>query len=103
MGAASILKTMDSPKFFKVRLTSLHPDRPLGFDLFITLNNRHVHYTYNHSLDVSVYSLGLAQKAGFTSKEDLMEMGRGSLFHDIGKRKVPVEIITKKGALDDNE
>jgi len=63
----------------------------------------HDFYTYNHSLDVMVYSLGLGLKAGFTSKEDLMDLGRGALFHDLGKRKVPVEIITKKGGLDEAE
>jgi HD-GYP domain-containing protein (c-di-GMP phosphodiesterase class II) len=63
----------------------------------------HDFYTYNHSLDVSIYSLGLGLKAGYLKKEDLMELGRGALFHDIGKRKVNVEIICKKGGLDDNE
>lgn len=63
----------------------------------------HDFYTYNHSLDVCVYSLGLGKKAGFSSKEDLMSLGRGALFHDIGKRKVPVEIICKKGGLDEAE
>jgi len=63
----------------------------------------HDFYTYNHSLDVCVYSLGLGQTAGFTSKEDLLDVGRGALFHDIGKRKVPVEIICKKGGLDEAE
>jgi HD-GYP domain-containing protein (c-di-GMP phosphodiesterase class II) len=63
----------------------------------------HDFYTYNHSLDVCVYSLGLAQAAGFKSKQELLDVGRGALFHDIGKRKVPVEIICKKGGLDDAE
>jgi len=63
----------------------------------------HDFYTYNHSLDVCVYSLGLAQKAGYTKKEDLLDIGRGALFHDIGKRKVPVEIICKSGGLDESE
>jgi len=63
----------------------------------------HDFYTYNHSLDVSVYSLGLAQKVSFTTREQLMDMGRGAIFHDIGKRLVPVEIITKKGGLTEEE
>jgi HD-GYP domain-containing protein (c-di-GMP phosphodiesterase class II) len=63
----------------------------------------HDFYTYNHSLDVCVYSLGLAQKTGYSSKEEMLDMGRGALFHDIGKRKVPVEIICKKGGLDEAE
>lgn len=62
----------------------------------------HDFYTYNHSLDVSIYSLGLGQAAGF-SAEDLKTLGEGSLFHDIGKRHVPVDIICKDGPLDDGE
>lgn len=62
----------------------------------------HDFYTYNHSLDVSIYCLGLGQAAGY-SEADLREVGVGGLFHDIGKRNIPVEIITKKGGLDDSE
>lgn len=62
----------------------------------------HDFYTYNHSLDVSVYSLGLAEALGF-NKADLEEMGVGALFHDIGKRNVSLDILCKKGPLDDLE
>ncbi len=62
----------------------------------------HDFYTYNHSLDVSIYSLGLGQAVGFRGKE-LRELGLGGLFHDIGKRYVPIEIICKDGPLNDEE
>lgn len=62
----------------------------------------HDFYTYTHSLDVGIYSLGLAQAAGYSGK-DLLEMGEGALFHDIGKRQVDVNIICKDGPLDDVE
>lgn len=62
----------------------------------------HDFYTYNHSFDVSIYSLGLGHALGF-SKKDLEELGLSSLFHDIGKRNVPIEILCKKGPLDENE
>ena len=57
----------------------------------------HDFYTYNHSFDVSIYSLGLGQALGFDRKT-LEELGQSSLFHDIGKRNVPIEILCKKGA-----
>ncbi|MBK9294486.1 MAG: HD domain-containing protein [Oligoflexia bacterium] len=63
----------------------------------------HDFYTYNHSLDVCIYSLGLGQKSGITNKDELSDLGRGALFHDLGKRKVPVEIICKQGTLDEAE
>lgn len=62
----------------------------------------HDFYTYNHSLDVSIYSLGLGQALSF-SRSDLEELGVASLFHDIGKRHVPLEILCKKGGLTDEE
>jgi putative nucleotidyltransferase with HDIG domain len=62
----------------------------------------HDFYTYNHSIDVSVYCLGLGQAVGFRGA-DLRELGLGGLFHDIGKRFIPLEIICKTGPLTDAE
>lgn len=76
-------------------------NEPEGMANLISLSS-HDFYTYNHSLDVGIYSLGLGQAIGY-SKEDLIELGRGALFHDIGKRNVAVEIICKQGPLTDVE
>lgn len=62
----------------------------------------HDFYTYNHSLDVGIYSLGLGKVAGYRDAE-LHELGQGALFHDVGKRHVNVDIICKAGPLDDLE
>lgn len=62
----------------------------------------HDFYTYNHSFDVSIYSLGLGQALGF-DKKMLEELGIASLFHDVGKRNVALEILCKKGPLDEAE
>lgn len=77
-------------------------NEPEGMGHLIGLSS-HDFYTYNHSLDVSIYSLGLGFVAGFSSAQDLADLGRGSLFHDIGKRHVSADIICKKGPLDDVE
>lgn len=74
---------------------------PDAMPFLISLSG-HDFYTYNHSLDVSIYSLGLAQALGFNAK-DLEELGVAALFHDIGKRNVPLEILCKKGPLDEAE
>jgi len=74
---------------------------PEGMAHLISLSS-HDFYTYNHSLDVGIYSLGLGHVVGY-DREDLLELGRGALFHDIGKRNVAVEIITKSGPLTDAE
>ncbi len=62
----------------------------------------HDFYTYNHSLDVCIYSIGVAQAVGYEGAE-LKELGEGALLHDIGKRHVSVDIICKDGPLDDLE
>jgi len=62
----------------------------------------HDFYTYNHSLDVSIYALGLGKALGMNPKE-LEELGLGSLFHDIGKRNVSLDILCKKGPLSKDE
>ena len=62
----------------------------------------HDFYTYNHSFDVSIYSLGLGQTLGF-NKTDLADLGTAALLHDVGKRNVSLDILCKKGPLDENE
>jgi putative nucleotidyltransferase with HDIG domain len=62
----------------------------------------HDFYTYNHSLDVCIYRLGLGQILGING-QDLHTLGQGALFHDIGKRFLKPEIITKEGPLDEAE
>lgn len=74
---------------------------PDGMAHLISLSS-HDFYTYNHSLDVGIYSLGLGRVVGY-QQDDLLELGRGALFHDIGKRNVHVDIICKNGPLDDVE
>lgn len=62
----------------------------------------HDFYTYNHSLDVGIYCLGLGQTMKY-DKKTLEELGIGALFHDIGKRQVSLDILCKKGPLNDVE
>ncbi len=76
-------------------------EAPEGLSHLIHLSS-HDFYTYNHSLDVSIYALGLGMAVGYKG-EELQELGRGSIFHDIGKRLVDVNIICKNGALDEVE
>jgi HD-GYP domain-containing protein (c-di-GMP phosphodiesterase class II) len=75
--------------------------QPEAMSYLISLSG-HDFYTYNHSLDVSIYSLGLGKAIGYKEK-DLEELGVASLFHDVGKRNVALEILCKKGPLDDAE
>ncbi|HEX7673656.1 MAG TPA: HD-GYP domain-containing protein [Bdellovibrio sp.] len=79
----------------------LMENAPEAMGFMISLSG-HDFYTYNHSLDVSIYSLGLGKALGYSPK-DLEELGVGALFHDIGKRNVSLDILCKKGGLSDAE
>ncbi|TCZ76139.1 HD-GYP domain-containing protein [Paenibacillus albiflavus] len=59
-------------------------------------------HLYQHSMNVCVYTslLGIAQ--GY-SREELYSLGLGSLLHDVGKVKIPKEILFKPGKLTDEE
>lgn len=59
-------------------------------------------YTYHHSLSVSVLSIAIAQRLGFTGKR-LTQMGKCAMMHDIGKTQIPIKIINKTSKLDPDE
>ena len=51
--------------------------------------------SYYHALNVTMLSLMLAKEAGFTAQE-MHDLGQGTLLHDIGKERVPTQILLKK-------
>jgi HD-GYP domain-containing protein (c-di-GMP phosphodiesterase class II) len=58
--------------------------------------------THNHSRRVMEYTLEMARKAGIKGTE-LVDTGRGSLLHDIGKIGLPDNILLKPDDLTDGE
>ncbi|MCA9134361.1 MAG: HD domain-containing protein, partial [Planctomycetales bacterium] len=62
----------------------------------------HDYATFTHSTNVSMYSVLLARKLGF-SAADLEEIAVGGLLHDIGKLQIDERILTKPGKLDEFE
>lgn len=59
----------------------------------------HNAYTYVHSVQVATYSISLHVKMFELSRDELMDVGIGSLFHDYGKVYVPRELLEKPGKL----
>jgi len=59
-------------------------------------------YTSQHSLNVCILSILLARHLKF-SKEKLNEIGICGLLHDMGKLKIPLEILNKPGKLTEDE
>jgi putative nucleotidyltransferase with HDIG domain len=59
-------------------------------------------YTYLHSISVSALCISFAQGLGLDSTK-IKQIGIGGLLHDIGKMKVPLEILNKPGPLSEKE
>lgn len=94
-------KALDEAKPIVTDFINFMEAHPESMHFMLSLSG-HDFYTYNHSLDVSIYALGLGAVLGY-DKKTLEELGLGSLFHDVGKRNVGLEILCKKGPLDDAE
>ena len=59
-------------------------------------------YTFKHSVDVATMAMVVAKKMGF-SEEEVYDIGVAGLLHDLGKAKVPPEILNKPGKLTEEE
>ncbi len=59
-------------------------------------------YTTTHSLNVSVLTMALAEWMGM-SAGDVRAFGVAGLLHDLGKVRIPIDVLTKPGKLTDEE
>ena len=59
-------------------------------------------YTFTHSVNVCIFAVALGKKLGF-SKVQLYDLGMTALMHDIGKARIPLDVLNKTGGLDDAE
>ena len=55
-------------------------------------------YTYTHSVNVCIFSVALGKRLGMT-KGQLYELGLAALLHDIGKSRVPADLLQKSSGL----
>ena len=59
-------------------------------------------HTFNHSVNVAIYSMAIGQRLG-VPKKYLSQLGMAGLFHDIGKVSIPKEMLDKNGKLSPEE
>jgi HD-GYP domain-containing protein (c-di-GMP phosphodiesterase class II) len=59
-------------------------------------------YTFTHSVNVCIFSIALGRRLGMT-KLQLYELGLAALMHDIGKSRVPLDLLQKTGELTEEE
>ena len=59
-------------------------------------------YTTTHAMNVSVLSMALGEYLG-VSRETVRNIGMAGLLHDLGKIRIPLEILNKPGRLSPEE
>lgn len=59
-------------------------------------------YTFYHSVNTSLLAMALGRELRF-EREELHQIGVGTLLHDIGKTKIPVELLNKPGRFEPHE
>jgi putative nucleotidyltransferase with HDIG domain len=80
--------------------SAMHGDQAIVLPLLDL--RRYDEYTTTHSLNVCVLSMGLAEWVGLGAR-DVRAFGVAGLLHDIGKVKIPTDILNKSGRLTPEE
>jgi putative nucleotidyltransferase with HDIG domain len=79
---------------------AMHGDRQLILPL-LRLRD-HDEYTTTHSMNVAVLSMAIAEFLGY-APQDVRAFGIAGLLHDVGKVRIPREILNKPGKLTPEE
>ncbi|MGD8329990.1 MAG: HD domain-containing protein [Acidobacteriota bacterium] len=95
------LGSIDDLRDFAYRVVELaiQESRPL---LAVHALKLHDEYSFTHSTNVAMLTLAMARNLPF-SDQDLREITLAALLHDVGKERVPLEILQKPGKLTDEE
>lgn len=70
--------------------------------LTLAFLKRYDEYTYTHCINVNLYSLLLGKSLGLDRKR-LEKLGIAAMFHDVGKGRIPNEVLNKPGKLSEDE
>lgn len=73
-----------------------------GLSAWLNTVRRYHEGTFQHCMLVTGIAVDFAMSLGFSSA-DVKRLGLAATLHDVGKAKVPVEILDKPGKLDDSE
>lgn len=73
-----------------------------SFMFGLTTIKNHDEYTFNHCVNVCIYSVAMGQRLGL-SKSRLGQLGMAALFHDVGKVEIDWAILNKPGGLTQKE
>ncbi len=104
----TICANVDNPQVLTDSVTNMsneisnviHNSKSLGINLSkLKISDE---YTYKHSVDVGTISGLIAAKMG-ESEQFIHDVTMAGILHDIGKEKIPLEIINKPDKLNDIE
>lgn len=59
-------------------------------------------YTFTHSVNVAIFAVAIGKRLGL-SKVQLYDLGLAAVLHDMGKTRLPLELIAKRGGLAPDE
>ncbi len=85
-------------------IRQLHEEIKNNGDLLSILSDVFTYddYIFTHSFNVTLYSLAIGMELGLPQKE-IETLGLGAIMHDVGKMKIPTDILLKPGRLTDEE
>ena len=55
-------------------------------------------YTFTHSVNVCIFTVAIGKRLGL-DKQQLYDLGMAAFLHDVGKARVPKDVLTKVGRL----
>ncbi len=59
-------------------------------------------YTFTHSVNVCIFAIAIGRRMGLTRLQ-LYDLGLAALLHDVGKARIPLEVLNKPDGLDEAE
>ena len=100
VGDRGLLPLMEAESVVRSLALAMHGDQDMLLPL---LSLREFdEYTTTHSLNVSVLTMALAEEMAMPAR-DVRSFGVAGLLHDLGKTRIPIEILNKPGKLSDEE
>ena len=100
VSARAELPLLEAESVVRSLAVAMHGDQEMLLPL-LTLREFD-EYTTTHSLNVSVLTMALAEAMGMGAR-DVRAFGVAGLLHDLGKTRIPIEVLNKPGRLTDEE
>lgn len=100
VASTGVVPLLEAEALVQALSLAMHADRNLILPLLRL--KAFDQYTTTHALNVAVLSMALAEHLG-CSKSEVRAYGVAGLLHDIGKIRIPIEVLTKPGALTPEE